>query len=155
MSAREAALVIDTQLMLCRPPPEIVIMLSTFEFAAANSLFCINLVSATAAPSSTETPLSSFLSFSSYLIQNAYRSVRSSIYSCLCLLILQICLEDQTTAKMICGDEHKIPVRLCRQRTPLLPAVKGDRVPATVILDLVMSGLSHNLRIKLDVEFYE
>lgn len=33
--------------------------------------------------------------------------------------------------------------------------MKGERVSAAVILDLIIGGLSHNLRIKLDVEYYE
>jgi hypothetical protein len=45
-------------------------------------------------------------------------------------------------------------VRLCRQRQPYLPLVRSDRVPATVILDIMIDGINHNLRRRLDVDFY-
>jgi hypothetical protein len=35
-----------------------------------------------------------------------------------------------------------------------LPLVKGERTPAAVIIDLVVDGINHNLRRKLDADFY-
>jgi hypothetical protein len=35
-----------------------------------------------------------------------------------------------------------------------LPLVRSDRVPATVILDIMIDGINHNLRRRLDVDFY-
>jgi hypothetical protein len=63
-------------------------------------------------------------------------------------------VEDQILIKRLCSDDSKLAVRLCRQRQPYLPLVRGDRVPATVILDLMIDGINHNLRRRLDVEFY-
>jgi len=45
-------------------------------------------------------------------------------------------------------------VRLCRQRQPYLPAVRGDRIFAASILDAMIDGINHNLRRRLDVELY-
>jgi len=56
--------------------------------------------------------------------------------------------------KRICSDESKTSVRLCRQRSPYLPLVRGDRVLAASILDIMIDGLTHNLRRRLDVDLY-
>lgn len=45
-------------------------------------------------------------------------------------------------------------MRLCRQRQPFLTPTRGDRVLAAVIIDIMVDGLNHNLRKRLDVEFY-
>ena len=45
-------------------------------------------------------------------------------------------------------------VRLCRQRQPYLPLVKGERVLVTVFLDIMVDGINRNLRRKLDVDLY-
>jgi Domain of unknown function (DUF1741) len=45
-------------------------------------------------------------------------------------------------------------VRLCRQRSPYLPPVRGDRMLAASILDTMIDGINHNLRRRLDVDFY-
>jgi hypothetical protein len=47
-----------------------------------------------------------------------------------------------------------MPVRLCRQRQPYLPLVRGDRIFAASILDTMIDGINHNLRRRLDVELY-
>lgn len=99
-------------------------------------------------------PLNSFLSLTSYLFQHAHRSSRSTQYTYLTLFILRLLVEDQLMVKRLCGDESNMSVRLCRQRQPFLPIVKGDRVPASIILDLLVDGINHNLRRRLDVEYY-
>jgi hypothetical protein len=137
-----------------RPGPEAIVLLSTYDFAVANKLFCFNFVTISATTKSESTPFSSFLSLTSYLFQHAHRSSRGAQYTCLCLFIIQTIVEDQILAKRICSEESKTTVRLCRQRQPYLPLVKGDRVLVTVILDLMIDGINHNLRKKLDMEFY-
>jgi hypothetical protein len=99
-------------------------------------------------------PFGAYLSLTSYLFQHAHRSTRAALYSYLSLFLLQILVEDQMLIKRLCSHENKLPVRLCRQRQPYLPLVKGDRVPATVILDLMIDGINHNLRRRLDVDLY-
>jgi hypothetical protein len=130
------------------------VLLSTYDFANANKLFCFNLVSIPPQSAGGPAPLSSFLSLTSYLFQHAHRNIRVSLYTYLNLFIMQIIVEDQILVKRLCSDENKMAVRLCRQRQPFLPIVKGDRIPGTIFLDLVVDGINHNLRRRLDVDFY-
>ena len=101
-----------------------------------------------------EAPFTSYLSLTSYLLQHSYSSNRTALYSHLNLLILRQLVEDQVLCKRICSDESKTSVRLCRQRSPYLPLVRGDRVLAASILDIMIDGLTHNLRRRLDVDLY-
>lgn len=136
------------------PGPEIGVLLSTYDFANANKVFCFNLVTLQPDKSSDPSPLSAYLSLMSYLFQHAHRSTRAALYTYLSVFVLQILVEDQLLVKRLCSDETKLSVRLCRQRQPYLPIVKGDRVPAAVILDLMVDGINHNLRRRLDVDLY-
>ena len=103
---------------------------------------------------SQPSPFSEFLSLTSYMFQHAHRTTRAASYAYLNLFVLQILVEDQTLCKRLCNDETKLSVRLCRQRQPYLPVVKGERVPAAIILDMMSDAISHNLRRRLDVDFY-
>ncbi|KAF2107274.1 hypothetical protein BDV96DRAFT_506423 [Lophiotrema nucula] len=136
------------------PGPEIGSLLSIYDFANANRVFCFNMVTLSAPKKGEASALSSFLSLTSYLFQHAHRSTRSSLYTYLSLFILQILVEDQILVKRLCSDESKIPVRLCRQRQPFLPLVKGDRVATSIILDVLVDGINHNLRRRLDADLY-
>jgi hypothetical protein len=98
--------------------------------------------------------MSSYLSLTSYMLQHAHYSTRTSYYSHINLIQLRILLEDQALCKKICSDESKTPVRLCRQRQPYLPLVRGDRIMAASILDTMVDGINHNLRRRLDVGLY-
>lgn len=129
------------------------IYLATYDFAHANKLFFFNFVSLPT-EKGKETPMSSFISFTSYLLQHSHLSSRATLYSHLNLTILRLLVEDQVLCKRICSDESKMPVRLCRQRQPYLPAVNGERVLAASILDTAIDGINHNLRRRLDVELY-
>ena len=101
-----------------------------------------------------DSPISDFLSLTSYLLQHAYTSSRTSLYSRLNLLTLRLFVEDQILCKRICGEESKTTVRLCRQRQPYLPLVRGERVLAASVLDTMVDGINHNLRKRLDVALY-
>ncbi|KAI9839570.1 MAG: hypothetical protein M1819_002196 [Sarea resinae] len=136
------------------PGPEAAVLLSAYDFVHANKLFCFNLVSLPAEEKQGESAFGGFLSFTSYLLQHAHRSTRSSFYVYLNLFILQILVEDPVLCKRICSDESKIPVRLCRQRQPYLPLIRGERVLAGAILDTMIDGINHNLRRRLDVVLY-
>ena len=98
--------------------------------------------------------MGAFLSLTSYLVQHAHRSVRASLYTYLNLFTLQLIVEDQSLVKRMCSDESKTSVRLCRQRQPYLPAARGERVLTSVLLDIVVDAINHNLRRRLDVELY-
>jgi hypothetical protein len=136
------------------PGPEAAVLLSTYDFAHANKLFCFNLITLPAEVKTEPAPINSFLSFTSYLIQHAHRSTKSSLYTYINLFTIQILIEDQVLAKRICNEESKTWVRLCRQRQPYLPLVRGDRVLAATMLDIAVDGINHNLRRRLDVELY-
>jgi len=121
----------------------------------------------------SETGLSAFLSFASYLLQHN-RTQRSSPYAQLCLVIIQIMVEDPATYPYICSipQSHDVPsiltdasgianaantmaaIRLCRQRQPVLPIVKQSRPMAAVILDVILGFLKHNMKKKLQIDSY-
>ncbi|KAG9185538.1 hypothetical protein G6011_06869 [Alternaria panax] len=136
------------------PGPEIGILLSVYDFANANKVFCFNLVKSAPTDKTEPSPLSAYLSLTSYMFQHAHRSARAALYTYLSLFVLQILVEDQMLAKRLCSEEAKLEVRLCRQRQPYLPVVRGERVPAAVVLDMMSDAISHNLRRRLDVDFY-
>lgn len=69
-------------------------------------------------------------------------------------MVFRLVIEDQLLCKRICGEESKIAVRLCRQRSPYLPIVRGERILATSVLDTMVDGINHNLRRRLDVSLY-
>jgi len=128
-------------------------LLTIHDFTLANKLFCHHLISQPSSDKGQAPPFSIFLSFTSYLYQHAFRSTRASLYAYLTLLIFLIVAEDPTTAKLVC--DTTAPVRLCRQRPPFLPLPKTpDRPYVATILDLLIDGLNHNLRKRLDTDFY-
>ncbi|TAQ90089.1 hypothetical protein B7494_g1605 [Chlorociboria aeruginascens] len=135
------------------PGNEAAVLLATYDFAHANKLFCFNLVSSPV-EKGVEPPISGFLSLTSYILQHAHSSSRSTLYSHLNLLTIRLLIEDQVLCKRICSDESKVSVRLCRQRQPYLPLVRGDRILAVTILDTMIDGINHNLRRRLDVDLY-
>ncbi|KAL4970810.1 ARMH3 family protein [Aspergillus stella-maris] len=136
------------------PAQQAAILLATYDFTNANKLFGYHLINTAAEKDTEESPFSSFLSLTSYLLHHAYRSPRVGHYAELSLFILRILSEDSTSCKLLCSDESKRKVRICRQRQPYLPVVTGDRVLATAIFDILIDAISHNLRRRLDVQLY-
>ncbi|EEH20876.1 hypothetical protein PABG_03107 [Paracoccidioides brasiliensis Pb03] len=136
------------------PAPEASILLAIYDFVNANKIFGFSFVTSMPEKHSEESPFSSFLSLSSYLLQHAYRSTRVALYAETNLFSLRILVEDPFLCKQICSDEMKRPVRLCRQRAPYLPLIQGDRILATVIFDIMIDTINHNLRRGLDVNLY-
>ncbi|KAH7040016.1 uncharacterized protein B0I36DRAFT_234367 [Microdochium trichocladiopsis] len=135
------------------PGEEASLLLSTYDFSHTNKLFCFNLVSYTG-DKAEEQPISSVLSLTSYLLQHAFLSSRATHYAHLSLMVFRLLVEDQVLCKRICSEDSKVAVRLCRQRQPYLPLVKGERVLATSVLDTMIDGINHNLRKRLDVSLY-
>lgn len=129
-------------------------LLATYDFTNANKLFGYDFVSYAPEKRTEEAPFSSFLSLTSYLLQHAYRSARVSHYAELNLFTLRIIVEDPVLAKRLCSDDGKRAVRLCRQRQPYLPVVQGERILATVIFDIMIDTITHNLRRRLDINIY-
>ncbi|EAA34333.2 DUF1741-domain-containing protein [Neurospora crassa] len=138
------------------PGKEAAVLLATYDFTHANKLFCHNLVTLPPLAKGDEPPFSSFLSITSYMLQHAHLSQRTTLYSHLNLMIIRLLIEDPVLCKRLCSSEpeHKHPVRLCRQRSPYLPHVSGDRVLATAVLDTMIDAVNHNLRRRLDVGLY-
>lgn len=128
--------------------------MATYDFTNSNKLFGYHMIHQMPEKNNEESPFSSFLSLASYLLHHAYRSVRISHYAELSLFTLRILVEDPTLSKRICSEDGKRKVRICRQRQPFLPLVSGDRVLATVIFDMMIDTITHNLRRRLDVNIY-
>lgn len=136
-----------------RPGNEAAVLLATYDFTHANKLFCFNLV--TLAPEKgEEQPFASYISLTSYLLTHAHLSQRAALYSHLSLMVFRLLIEDPVLCKRMCSDDNKVPVRLCRQRQPYLPLVRGERVLATAVIDTMIDGLNHNLKRRLDVGMY-
>ncbi|KAL6703315.1 hypothetical protein ACN47E_010022 [Coniothyrium glycines] len=136
------------------PGPNVGVLLSIYDFANANKVFCSSLITSNSESKGETSSLSAYLSLTSYMLQHAHRSSRASLYTYLSLFVMRILIEDPLLVKRLCNDENKILVRLCRQRQPYLPLSKGSRLPAAVILDLTINGINHNLRRRLDVDLY-
>lgn len=130
-------------------------LLTTYDFVNSNKLFCFNLVTLPADSKGQSTAFSEYLSLTSYFLQHAHRSSRASFYTEINLFVLQILIEDQVLAKRICSDESKTTVRLCRQRQPFLPPVSTARPLAAAMMDVLVDGINHNLRRRLDIELYQ
>ncbi|KAF1809114.1 DUF1741-domain-containing protein [Eremomyces bilateralis CBS 781.70] len=136
------------------PSPDVAILLPTYDFVNANKLFCSNFVLRTADTKLQHSAFGNYLSLTSYLFQHAHRSNRATYYTYISLYTIQILVEDPILVKHTCSEESKTSVRLCRQRQPFLPAIKGDRELCPILLDLMIDGINHNLRRRLDVQFY-
>ncbi|KAF6817392.1 hypothetical protein CPLU01_13593 [Colletotrichum plurivorum] len=132
------------------PGEEAAVLLATYDFTHANKLFCFSLATLPAEKGG-EQPLAAFTSLTSYLLQHAHLSERTTHYAHLNLMVFRLIVEDPVLCKRICSDESKTHVRLCRQRQPYLPLVRGERVLAAAVLDAVVDGVTHNLRRRLDV----
>lgn len=128
-------------------------LLGTYDFTHANKLFCFNFVTLPA-EKGEEQPFACFISLTSYLLQHAHLSHRTTLYSHLCLMIFRLLIEDPVLCKRMCTEDSKVSVRLCRQRSPYLPLVQGERVVATAVLDTMIDAINHNLRRRLDVGLY-
>jgi hypothetical protein len=137
----------------CSPEEEAAVLLGTYDFTHANKLFCFNFVTLPV-EKGEEQPFACFISLTSYLLQHAHLSQRTTLYSHLCLMVFRLLIEDPALCKRMCSDEGKVVVRLCRQRSPYLPLVQGERIVATAVLDTMIDAINHNLRRRLDVGLY-
>ncbi|KAK3386409.1 hypothetical protein B0H63DRAFT_467739 [Podospora didyma] len=135
------------------PGEDAAILLATYDFTHANKLFCSNFV--TLPPEKgEEQPFAGFISLTSYLLQHAHLSQRTTLYCHLNLMVFRLLIEDTDVCKRMCSEESKVAVRLSRQRSPYLPLVRGERVMATAVMDTMVDALNHNLRRRLDVSLY-
>ncbi|KAJ6779589.1 hypothetical protein PWT90_07747 [Aphanocladium album] len=110
--------------MFTRLPKErAAVLLAAYDFSHANKLFCTSFVTA-ASEKGTERPMAAYLSLTSYLLQHAHLSPRSTYYAHLNLMVFRLLIEDQAICKVLCSEDTKMAVRLCRHRPPFLPLVK-------------------------------
>ncbi|KAL9620671.1 MAG: hypothetical protein Q9160_004807 [Pyrenula sp. 1 TL-2023] len=130
------------------------IVLPNYTFTSSNKIFASALVSMPSSQASKESPFSAYLSLTSYLTHHAHRSQRCAQYAILQLLTVRALVEDPVIAKQLYSADHRLAVRLCRQRPPYLPVVSNLRTPASAVLDICTDTLSHNLRRQLDLELY-
>ncbi|KAJ2892244.1 hypothetical protein MKZ38_010098 [Zalerion maritima] len=135
------------------PMNQAAILLSTFDFAHLNKLFCTNLVVMGSTEKGAERPLASYISLTSYILQHAYLSGRATQYAHLNLMAFRLLIEDPILCKALCSTTCA-PIRMCRQRQPLLPQITMDRPLICYLLDLMVDGVNHNLRRRLDVGLY-
>jgi hypothetical protein len=135
------------------PGREAAVLLVTYDFAHANKLFCFNFVTLPA-EKGEEQAFAAYVSLTSYLLQHAHLSQRATLYTHLNLTVFRLLIEDPVLCKRICSEDSKAAVRLARQRQPYLPLVRGERVAATAVMDVMIDGINHNLRRRLDVRMY-
>jgi hypothetical protein len=128
-------------------------LLMAYEFSLANKAFSLAFIRAKPA-SAGESPFGLFLSLGSYLATQQSRSLRSTLYSRLALLTIRSMLDDTSLMALLQHEDTKSRIRICRQRQPFLPSVTGDRKLVEGVLDICICGIDHNLRRRLDVEFY-
>jgi hypothetical protein len=127
-------------------------MLMLYEFSHANKAFSLALLRSKS--SGPETSFGLFLSLSSYLATQQSRSLRATLYSRLVLLTIRNLIDDSSLMALLQHEDTKSRIRICRQRQPFLPVVSTERKLVEGILDTIVSGIDHNLRRRLDVEFY-
>ncbi|KAK4224386.1 hypothetical protein QBC38DRAFT_485601 [Podospora fimiseda] len=136
------------------PGHDAAVLLATYDFTHANKLFSLALVTDAATEKGQEQPFASFISLTSYLLQHAHLSQRTTYYSHLNLMVFRLLIEDPNLCRRMCSEESKVPVRLCRQRSPYLPLIRAERVMATAVMDTMVDAINHNLRRRLDVGLY-
>ena len=124
-----------------------------YEFSHANKAFSLGFIRAKATVNG-ETPFGLFLSLTSYLTTQQSRSLRSTLYSRLALLTIRNMMDDSSLMALLQHDDTKSRIRICKQRQPFLPTVLKERKLVEGVLDICVAGIDHNLRRRLDVEFY-
>ncbi|KAK9471058.1 uncharacterized protein V1510DRAFT_368759 [Dipodascopsis tothii] len=139
------------------PPPSVTILLATIEFVHINKFFCKLLIEArpSNAWSPPESPFAAFISLSSYLLHHQHRSERHRIYARVPLLVFRILAEDQNLFQVLTSPNNRSILRLCRQRVPLLPLVKDERLLVEGVLDCLVASIDHSMKKSLDVSMYE
>ncbi|KAK3984310.1 hypothetical protein QBC44DRAFT_337215 [Cladorrhinum sp. PSN332] len=136
------------------PGQDAAVLLATYDFTHANKLFSLALVTDGPSEKGQEQPFASFISLTSYLLQHAHLSQRTTHYSHLNLMVFRLLIEDPNLCRRMCSEESKASVRICRQRSPYLPLVRTERVLAAAVMDTMVDAINHNLRRRLDVGLY-
>ncbi|KAF8846038.1 hypothetical protein BDN67DRAFT_12014 [Paxillus ammoniavirescens] len=149
------------ELFKSQPIEASVSLLPLFEFLFSNPLFTqifVDPVSSGRAVSNTSRipPLPhTIISLSSYLLTHgtSSSSPRAMAYANLAMNMLLVLAENSRVMDVFCGESSQ-PIRLCRQRMPLLPLLTSARPPVCALLDCCILWLRHNLHKRLEVYTY-
>ncbi|KAF9225457.1 hypothetical protein BS17DRAFT_599432 [Gyrodon lividus] len=136
-------------------------ILPLFEFLFFNPLFTQIFMdpvpSDKAAMNTRRIPLLPYttISLSSYLLTHgtSSSSPRAMAYANLAMNMLLVMAENSRVMDVFC-EESVHPIRLCRQRMPLLPLPTSTRPPICALLDCCILWLRHNLHKRLEVYTY-
>ncbi|EIM92219.1 uncharacterized protein STEHIDRAFT_70825 [Stereum hirsutum FP-91666 SS1] len=142
-----------------KPIEACVVLLSIYEFMHTNTSFTRVLSdSLKQEPSNTnktrklEPVPCTLISLSSYLVTHAtsLSSARAIAYANLSLNILFTMVEADELIFMLCQTAI-VPIRLCRQRLPVLPSLSSSSPPVCSLLDCCVLCLRHNLHMRLEL----
>ncbi|QSL65581.1 hypothetical protein MERGE_002894 [Pneumocystis wakefieldiae] len=138
------------------PSCKAAILLPIYDFVNVNKAFCYIFITfkSPTNDSEIESPFSQFISFTSYLLEYQFQSLRASHYARLALLIIYILIDDDGCFDLLLSDSNSSIVYLCRQKQPFFPLIKGKRILLLAIFDALISSLHHNLKRNLDIEKY-
>ncbi|KAK0208779.1 hypothetical protein DFS33DRAFT_473524 [Desarmillaria ectypa] len=138
-----------------QPIEATVILLPLYEFLRGNMLFSSVFLSSNEPDRAASFPSSTLLTLSSYLLTHATSTSqpRSVAYANLCINCLLALVETDAVLVVLSRPNNK-PIRLCRQRLPLLPIPRSGRPPLCALLDCCVLWLRHNLHMRLEVHLY-
>ncbi|KAH9044540.1 hypothetical protein EDB85DRAFT_2105469 [Lactarius pseudohatsudake] len=141
-----------------QPIEACIILLPIFEFVLRNRTFSSVLVEGVkdaAGDKTTRPPLPhTIVSLSSYLLTHATStSSRAIAYANIALNILLAMVETKEVIRVFC-EPSLHPVRLCRQRHPMLPFTPSPRPLICAVLDCCILWLRHNLHKRLETSLY-
>lgn len=142
-----------------QPIEACIVILPILELALRNNAFPAVLVEGTkdaAGDKNSQPPLPhTILSLSSYLLTHATStsSTRAIGYANVALHILLAWVESDEIIRAFCEPSPQ-PVRLCRQRLPMLPFVPSPRPLICAVLDCCILWLRHNLHKRLETSLY-
>ncbi|KAF9245790.1 hypothetical protein BU15DRAFT_85478 [Melanogaster broomeanus] len=143
-----------------RPIEASVSLLPIYEFLFFNPLFTQIFMDVSFDKAATSTSRSprlahTIISLSSYLLTHgtSSSSPRARAYANLAMNVLLVMAENSRVMDVFCGESSQ-PIRLCRQRMPLLPLATSSCPPVCALLDCCILWLRHNLHKHLEVYTY-
>lgn len=141
-----------------QPIEACIILLPIFEFVLRNRKFpsiFVEGVNDAASDKNSRLPLPhTIVSLSSYLLTHATStSSRAVAYANIALNILLALVETKDIIRVFC-EPSPHPVRLCRQRLPMLPFTPPPRPLSCAVLDCCILWLRHNLHKRLETSLY-
>ncbi|KAI0275011.1 hypothetical protein BC834DRAFT_850678 [Gloeopeniophorella convolvens] len=152
---------VDTpkELFKNQPIEACLVLLPILELALQNRAFLSFIAQSIkdgSGDASSQRPLShTIISLSSYLVTHATStsSPRAMGYTNVSLHILLSFVETDEVIRAFCEPSPQ-PIRLCRQRFPMLPLPPSPRPPICAILDSCILWLRHNLHKRLEAALY-